>query len=147
MTERERLIELLNKYFEIGDSDFYICNRVKEAFNLGTMTLDDFSEIDEENTVDIADYLLANGVIVLPCKVGDEVWINNKYGTIKSKVSNITIIEDNKFLVKLHYDVRYCYDNHIETLGHVGYTEENFEFGKTVFLTREEAEKALEAKK
>ena len=90
-----------------------------------------------------ADYLLSNGVIVPPCKVGDTVWINNKYGTIKSKVSNITLIEDNKFLVKLHYDVRYCYDNHIETLGYVGYTEENFEIGKTVFLTKEEAEKAL----
>ena len=66
MTERERLIEILNKYFEVGDSDFYVCNRVKEAFALGTMSLDDFSEIDETNTGDIADYLLANGVIVPP---------------------------------------------------------------------------------
>lgn len=113
--ERERLVELLDIIIQPGQK------------TLG----------------DIADYLLANGVIVPPCLVGDTVWINNKYGTIKSKVSNITLIEDNKFLVKLHYDVRYCYDNHIETLGYVGYTEENFEFGKTVFLTKEEAEQAL----
>lgn len=48
MIDREQLIELLNKYFNIGDSDFYICNKVEEAFTLGTMSLDDFSEIDEE---------------------------------------------------------------------------------------------------
>ena len=76
---KEKLIELLNKYFNVGDSDFYVCNRVKEAFTLGTMSLDDFSEVDEENTSDIADYLLENGVIVPPCKVGDTVYeLQNK---------------------------------------------------------------------
>ena len=34
MIDREQLIELLNKYFNIGDSDFYICNKVEEAFTL-----------------------------------------------------------------------------------------------------------------
>ena len=117
MTERERLVEMLNEW---GNK-----------------------ENDGVRAESIADYLLASGVIVPPCRVGDVVWINNKYGTIKSKVSNITLIEDNRFLVKLHYDVRYCYDNHIETLGYMGYTEKNFEFGKTVFFTKEEAEKVL----
>ena len=62
MTDSEQLIELLNQYFNVGDSDFYICNRVKEAFTLGTMSLDDFSEIDEDNTADIADYLISNNM-------------------------------------------------------------------------------------
>lgn len=62
MIDREQLIELLNKYFNIGDSDFYICNKVEEAFTLGTMSLDDFSEIDEEIIADIADYLISNNM-------------------------------------------------------------------------------------
>ena len=62
MIDREQLIELLNKYFNVGNSDFYICNRSKEAFTLGTMSLDDFSEIDEEIIADIADYLISNNM-------------------------------------------------------------------------------------
>lgn len=78
MIDREQLIELLNKYFSIGDSDFYICNRVKEAFTLGTMSLDDFSEIDEEIISDIADYLISNNMFFLPCKVGDVLFFANR---------------------------------------------------------------------
>ena len=61
---REKLIELLNKYFTIGDSYAYNLTRVKEAFAVGTMSLDDFVEFDEEVTADIADHLIANGVTV-----------------------------------------------------------------------------------
>lgn len=96
---------------------------------------------------EIADYLLANGVIVPPCKVGDVVWINTQYGTIRAIVSQIKLIENNGVLVRLAYDLSYCYNEHINTYGAVGYTEDKFEFGKTVFLTREDAEKKLEESK
>lgn len=56
--EREYLIKLLNDYFCVGDSDTYICTRDKSAFSVGTMSLDDFEEISEENTSDLADYIL-----------------------------------------------------------------------------------------
>ena len=56
--QREKLIETLNNYFCVGDSDTYICTRDKSAFSVGTMSLDDFQEISEENIVDLADYIL-----------------------------------------------------------------------------------------
>lgn len=65
MTDREKLVELLAKYFTIGDSYAYNLTRVKEAFAVGTVTIDDFVEFDDEVVADIADHLLANGVTVL----------------------------------------------------------------------------------
>ena len=47
----------LSKYFDIGDSDCYHLTRVKEAFALGTMTLDDFVEFDEESVENILTYI------------------------------------------------------------------------------------------
>lgn len=58
MVDRERLIEILSKYFNIGDSYTYILTRIKEGFAVGTVTIDDFKEFDEENVVDLADYIL-----------------------------------------------------------------------------------------
>lgn len=58
MTDREKLIEILSKYFDIGDSDTYVLTRVKEGFTVGTITIDDFKEFDEENVADLADYIL-----------------------------------------------------------------------------------------
>ena len=55
---REKLIEILSQYFEIGDSYTYDLTRVKEAFELGTMTLDDFSEWNEENVANMADFIM-----------------------------------------------------------------------------------------
>lgn len=64
MDDREKLIELLARYFAIGDSYEYSLTRVKEAFEVGTMSLEDFVEFDDEKVADIADYLLANDVTV-----------------------------------------------------------------------------------
>jgi hypothetical protein len=67
---REKLIALLGKYFDIGDSYAYNLTRVKTAFEVGTMSLEDFEEFDEETIADLADYLIENGVII-PVKCGD----------------------------------------------------------------------------
>ena len=64
MDVREKLVELLAKYFDIGDSYAYNLTRVKSAFACGTMGFDDFEEFDEETVFDIADYLISNGVTV-----------------------------------------------------------------------------------
>lgn len=90
----------------------------------------------------LADYLIANGVIVLPCKVGDKVYI------VKSRTSddkNLYIIED---VVK-----RIVFDKSEDT----GFIHSRIEFFNTssvsdwlfqnIFLTPEEAEKALERSK
>ena len=64
MDVREKLVELLAKYFDIGDSYAYNLTRVKSAFSCGTMGFDDFEEFDEETVSDIADHLISNGVTV-----------------------------------------------------------------------------------
>lgn len=56
--DREKLMEVLSNYFEIGDSYTYELNRVKEAFWVGTMTFDDFVEWDEDNIADLCDYII-----------------------------------------------------------------------------------------
>jgi len=64
MTERERLIELIKNA------------RIKEVYKTNdgeTVTSIDRRIIDWSEISILADYLLANGVIVPPCKVGDEI--------------------------------------------------------------------------
>lgn len=58
VVQREAVMQALNKYFSIGDSYTYELNRVKEAFYVGTMTLDDFEEWNEYNVSDLCDYLM-----------------------------------------------------------------------------------------
>ena len=76
---------------------------------------------------DIVDSLLENGVIVPPCKVGDTVYIPYISTVIEKKVCSIVF-------QKPFYTV-YCGGTSLR------FSEEDF--GKTVFLTRDEAEKAL----
>lgn len=67
----------------------------------------------------LADYLLENGVVVLPCKVGDTVYQRDNAGQIyESTVKNIIYDTDG-----IAFDERAV--------------------GKTIFLTKEEAEQAL----
>ena len=92
---------------------------------------------DLERNMIFADYLIEHGVTVPPCKVGDTVWlIKNVFNGEKvvrviahrmidgiggNRLNPIWLIS------KYPYELRFCPS----------------EFGKTVFLTREEAERAL----
>ncbi len=103
-TDRDRLIELL-KYTAINMP----CERKK-----------------------MADHLIANGVIVPPCKVGDKVYT---YGARRVREWEITFVGKNS-------------RNEYKFIAVVGKCEDlldfwHYEIGKTVFLTKEEAEKAL----
>ena len=69
MGMREKLIELLSMYFNIGDSYSYNLTRMKTAFASGTMGFDDFEEFDDDTIADIVDYLIAKGVTIpVRCK-------------------------------------------------------------------------------
>ena len=103
MTERERLINILDRCIE--------------------------ANYPWETNDEIADYLLANGVLAPPCKVGDVVYYIENDQIYKDKVIGVTYSEDYDFITK---SVRT-----FDCLLHWG------SFGNTVFLTREEAEKAL----
>ena len=96
-SERKRLVEILDKTIAYKDEN-----------------TDDYIEW-------LADVLLANGIVVPPCKVGDSVyWIDD--GKIKNEeVFKISIHSDG---ILVHTGIQFC-------LGQV-------------FLTRAEAEKALE---
>jgi hypothetical protein len=104
MTDRERLIE--------------ICDT-----NCGY--------VDEVPAEIFADHLIAHGVIVMPCKVGDTVWAIRSYQGHKHAqqgfVSEMYFLPD----MTLHIVVKHIARG---------------EFGKAVFLTREEADAAIAKK-
>lgn len=64
MNTRDKLKDLLMEYFSIGDSCSYNLTRVKTAFAVGTVSLEDFEEFDESVVDDIVEYLLENNVII-----------------------------------------------------------------------------------
>ena len=125
MTDRDRLIEL----FKGAES------KVIEELNKHL-------ELDEEEWMGIyADYLIANGVICLPCKVGDKVYTSYDHllhketsEILECKVAFIGFIEDGNYI------------NLVDNYGHLHSMSFDI-FDNTVFLTREEAEKALERSK
>ena len=117
MNERERLIELLMQgdiaAAKQGVFNCCMCRREAET---------------------IADYLLENGVIVPPVKVGATVYCTDSY---RHLIKPLEIIG-----FEVDYTKRIC--KYYCSGG--DYTPAWFkpaEMGKTVFLTREEAEKAL----
>ena len=81
----------------------------------------------------IADHLLANGVIVPPCKVGQIVYLffPVRKGIYEAVVDEISFSKKSNFIV-----TRDLYFNRRTAI----FFEQ---FGKTVFLSREAAEKAL----
>ena len=74
-------------------------------------------------------------LVVLPCKVGDTVYIIRDKKIIIATVEAIHQWISRKWKLSVHTDKRYTH--------WVGYEVSLDDFGKTVFLTREEAEAAL----
>lgn len=75
----------------------------------------------------LADYLLEHGVIVPPCKVGDKVYRpSDCLGVVQFVSMSFNIYESEMFFTDDSENIIYLSD-----------------IGKTVFLTREEAERAL----
>ena len=112
MTERERLVELLKD--NQGDSTYYMTDEAVQS---------------------VSDVLLENGVVVLPCKVGDtvyEICERRRSGkwqkAIVERVVHGIEIGIDKILTARCGTTTYVYLSRL---------------GETVFLTREEAEKAL----
>lgn len=61
--DREKLLKILEEYFGFSDSwgdgtYFYNLNRVKSAFGVGTITIDDFTEIEYEQIEELADLII-----------------------------------------------------------------------------------------
>ena len=81
----------------------------------------------QDFAVFFADYLIDHGVVVPPCKVGDAVYrIYTRSWIGEDVVREVVVSENGVFYVDDKGRMTSC-----------------GKFGKTVFLTREEAEKAL----
>ena len=124
MTDRDRLIELINQ---------------KQVWGIDQIQPNGF-KIELFENEDLADYLLANGVIVPPCKVGQTVYVVSRYyagdwEVYKCEIDTITIYEKNTFISCVANDVKF---------GKINFGLNISEIGKTVFLTKEEAEAELE---
>lgn len=91
----------------------------------------------------LADYLLANGVIVPPCKVGDTVYsFCDDFGVVLPYfVENLRIGFMDKDRNYWCYEANCHTEETDELLDEIDFDLDDL--GKTVFLTREEAEKAL----
>ena len=84
----------------------------------------------------LADYLLANGVIVPPCKVGDKIYTIYPYG---SDIFEHTVHAISANANEQATDIRLCaYD---ESKDNARYS--SAWIGRNVFLSRKDAEKAI----
>ena len=110
MTERERLIKLLMQgELEADKQGVFNCSRSEWKAEI------------------MADFLLENGVIVPPVKVGDTVYI----------------IERGNYIIPLCGHCKPHWEKKIEKCSFKYWMLDNHKFGENIFLTREEAEKAL----
>ena len=128
MNERERLIELLKT--DNCPSPF-VCDA-------------NCKYINSENCLAerMADYLLENGVIVPAVEIGTTVYEIRQKGIGFSNRRYDSGITTQKQLKNAIFDGKTLY---IESKLYA--KSDNVRLGKTVFLTREEAEKALEERK
>ena len=111
---RDRLIEL-------------VCDKIQDGYCVGYCNHPPCSQCE-----DLADYLLANGVIVPPYEVGTKVYVITSQ---TSNGKNLYIFEDiiAAYQINMGYRVM-CFDNHLG--------EPHWNWDK-VFLTKEEAEAEL----
>lgn len=115
MNERERLIELIYKYTE-------------------NLSARDLHKVDFDEK--IADYLLENGVVVLPFKVGDMVWIIYDSYVTTGKILAF-YIDGVGYMVDL-----LVYSKEETVNGNKSLISKDYTIND-IFLTKEEAEKAL----
>lgn len=89
----------------------------------------------------IADNLIENGVILLPCKVGDKVYVINEWKVEKTTVFSMKIeSQDSRWITFLKAKVA---DHGIKFKDGYESVFKTFIFGKTAFLTKEKAEAHL----
>lgn len=124
MTDRDRLIELFKKI------EYTPFPEMTMKSNLG-------NQFTDYGLNCIVDELLANGVIVPPCKVGTEIFgvfdndDEQRKEIYEGKVLCYSLDENNLLWARMRYKNGLTYWHTID------------DFGKTVFLTKEEAEAKL----
>lgn len=123
MSERERLVELLLESEPIKERD-----------------LDD--DWGDNEISDIAEHLLENGVVVLPCKINDHVWFIKSAFSVLVKPLEARIID----IRGISIDRNILYES-ITLYNDLTRRFTSNDIGTKVFLTKEEAEQAIQALK
>lgn len=102
--------------------------------------------VPESSEEYIADYLIANGVVVLPCKIGDVVYA---LWSVPTEAKHIIYCAEVKKISQYKKNCRLTTFFEIEPIEFRGRIKEYQidDFGKTVFLNREDAERALKGEK
>lgn len=100
---------------------------MKERERLIELLGKDYILYEKEDIEELADILLENGVIVPPCKVGDKIYFTYNEKVFNLTVEKIVIKEEGMFLVDKEFNDWYSIE----------------ELGKSLYLTREEAETKL----
>ena len=131
----DKLIKLLEKA------------RWQESFDAVFSSIDDILDMPKGREY-IVDYLLKNGVIVSPYKVGDEVWVINREPGEDADISCIMFLAKSKgCIIGTSWINDYDLDGTL--LYHIHETQENYNTELMVypdedcFSTKEEAEQAL----
>ena len=124
--EREKLIELINKKQHYGE--VIIENQMDDRYNWHSTI----------KNSELANYLLENGAIVMPYKIGTTIWTNEPFkdGVVRDgDIIAFEVVRGGASEIVVNFDP-------------VPLTASFFieDIGKTVFFTREEAEKALAEK-
>lgn len=133
----DRLVERLAAYEETGLTPKEVSTLVKDWSDLRTI-VGECGGLDRVRALAEADR--AGRLVVLPCKVGDTVWaiLGDKKYACKCIVEYVNIGGRGLGTTIVLCEAEGLREQYGVTVA---------AFGKTVFLTREEAERALEAKK
>ena len=117
--------------------------RLIDGFVFGSQIAVNSIEWNSAKVKELADYLIANGVIVPPCKVGDTVYyFSRAFGAILPYlVENIHIAYLGEKGENCFYTFEANYNHENELLDSIDF--EYDDIGKIIFLTREEVERAL----
>ena len=119
---RDRLVSLINK--DENCPSHYMCSDKCK-----------YSHLEHCIGDRLADSILADGWIRLPCKVGDTVYVISRYYTGTWQIYSCTV----------EYITHYKSNGFINAIfsKDINFGVNITEFGKTVFLTKEQAEQKL----
>ena len=136
----DRLVERLAAYEDTGLEPESV-----EALKLSMMgkaisEITEFDGLPIDRLRELAEADKDGRLVVLPCKVGDTVWITGSVRRLYSEKVRTFFCGNPSYS-------RGMADNSVQMIRTTGCDIPIHEFGKTVFLTREEAEEALEAMK